>query len=170
MIFICLTILFKSIMKNNVLFLTTNLPGGSAVADVKKYRDSIIHVLDYCDKGNYHLTIKLHPSENTDYYKTLLKEQKKSVIIIQNCDLYEIIRSNDIIIGFPTTALLEAKKLGKICYYINPWKGKLPYPFDFNSQDQYKFNMFDELKDNKYFSNINDNIFVVISTILNNTL
>lgn len=153
-------------MRQKILFLTTNLPGGSAIADVLKYRASILYVVQFFTKDDFQLTIKLHPAEQLNYYQLLLEKFIKKITILQTCNLYKLINEHEIVIGFPTTALLEARKLGKKCYYINPWKTTLPYPFDEPPKDNICESILTELKDTYYFTETSNNITDIINTIL----
>ena len=157
-------------MKRKILFLTTNLPGGSAVADIVKYREAILYVVKSFCKDEFQLTIKLHPAEQLNYYMRLLKKYSGCIKFLQSAHLYDLIVENDIIIGFPTTALLEAKKLGKICYYLNPWKTDLPYPYNSIEEDKARNNELIELEDISYFCDKAGNLTDIINEILEKSI
>lgn len=65
------------------------------------------------------LIVKLHPSENPDFYKKIAREIDIKPIIIRDINTYEIITLCDIAITYISTTALEAMALKKPLVIIN---------------------------------------------------
>lgn len=68
---------------------------------------------------NAHLVIKLHPNDDEQYYRDIMKELDFSCTIIRDIDLYELLYASDIVIAINSTVLLDALLMKKKVLQLN---------------------------------------------------
>ena len=58
------------------------------------------------------LIIKLHPRENGVLHRQIMRKHKVEPIIVQNYEIFEVIKSSDILLSMSSTTILEAMVIG----------------------------------------------------------
>ena len=58
------------------------------------------------------LIIKLHPRENGVLHRQIMRKHKVEPIIVQNYEIFEVIKSSDILVSMSSTTILEAMIIG----------------------------------------------------------
>lgn len=76
-------------------------------------------VLKTAKKLDFHVILKLHPSESRDVYEKIARKENADVTILRDVDLYEVLDFTDIVITHLSTAALEAMIFGKPVIVIN---------------------------------------------------
>jgi len=154
----------------NILFLSQPLDIiGIHNYEIHPFRKLINAVSEYSEKSDLkiNLKIKLHPSEkmSEDLSKILEEKEIKKVTVIHvnNEAVHELIEQADLIIGYNSIALFEARSMGKraVSLKLFPINDSLMKAFenagiessDANSESL--FNLLDEKKE----TYISDNIF-----------
>ena len=75
----------------------------------------IIYRLRYSDFRSVNFLIKPHPAEDVTKYSALKKYSHVEVLQSDSNILYKVLPTSDIVIGFYSTALVEAKLINKKC-------------------------------------------------------
>lgn len=78
----------------------------------------IIYRLRYNDFRSVNFLIKPHPAEDVTKYSALKKYSHVEVLQSDSNILYKVLPTSDIVIGFYSTALVEAKLINKKCYAV----------------------------------------------------
>ena len=79
----------------------------------------IIQKLRYDHIRSANFLIKPHPCEDVNKYSELRKYSHVKILSSESNILYEVLPTVDIVIGFYSTALVEAKLLNKKCYAVS---------------------------------------------------
>ena len=71
------------------------------------------------NNSNVELVVKVHPSEEEDYYRNLLDEQEYSAIVRKDIDLYALLFCCDLLISISSTVMFEALIANKPIIQLN---------------------------------------------------
>lgn len=78
----------------------------SLLEEIKKIPDAVV-------------VIKIHPSENKEFYENIIKDVSSDAIVLDDADLYDVLNASDTVITYLSTAGLEAMLFRKPLAILN---------------------------------------------------